>query len=241
MAEVDESGWTTSAKSWIDRIDQDVSRTFILDRVMLVLVGEVRGLEVLDVGCGEGRFCRMLGERGAKVTGLDPTVPMIEAARSMDPRGTYVLAGAEAMPFEAKEFDRVVSYITLVDIADHRAAIREMARVLKAGGRLVVATINPFCGTRNLSRWYKDAQGQKLHVAVEDYATERSMRLKWAGNEIVNYHRPLDSYMRAFLDAGLVLRHFEEPVPTMEAVSACPEIADELVVPNFVAMVWEKT
>jgi ubiquinone/menaquinone biosynthesis C-methylase UbiE len=133
------NGWKLSAQAWIDSMGErgDWAREHVLDPVMLCRVAEGRFERALDVGYGEGRFCRMLSAAGLAATGIDPTGPLIETARQRDPSGDYRLGGAGELEFEAASFDLVVSYLTLIDIADFRAAIDEMARVLKPGGSLL--------------------------------------------------------------------------------------------------------
>ena len=76
------AGWEYSARAYIDFQDaDDPNRTTLLDPAMLELCGNVRGRRLLDIGCGEGRFCRMLGERGADAVGIDLTPALICAAR----------------------------------------------------------------------------------------------------------------------------------------------------------------
>jgi ubiquinone/menaquinone biosynthesis C-methylase UbiE len=238
--EVLDSGWDSSAGGWIDCVDRgDRNREFLLDAVMLKLTGDLNGKTVLDVGCGEGRFCRMMSARGAKTFGLDPTTELVSAAQDRHSEGTYLEGWAEDLPFEDKTFDLVTCYLVLIDIPDYRSAIREMGRVLRPGGKILVANINPFASTRSAA-WYRNEEGKKLHVAVEDYYDEKHFRLKWAGVEIINYHRPLESYMSAFLDTGLILREYLEPRPTLEAVAAHPEMIDERRVPLFNVMLWQK-
>ena len=58
-----DDGWSKSASPWIRLMQKgDPNRELLLDEPMLELCGEVDGLDVLDIGCGEGRFCRMLGK-----------------------------------------------------------------------------------------------------------------------------------------------------------------------------------
>ena len=80
----------------------------------------------------------------------------------------------------------------------------------------MVANLNSFATTRD-GAWVRDEHGEPLHVAVDDYFTERPQRVSWAGIDIVNYHRPFEAYMKAFLSSGLRLLDFEEPVPTPDA------------------------
>jgi SAM-dependent methyltransferase len=185
-------------------------------------------------------MCRFLAGRGARTVGLDPTENLLIEAQRLHPEGTYVQAGAEEMPFADASFDLVVSYLTLIDIPDFRGAIAEMARVLRPGGRLVVANLQSFVTTRD-GAWYRDADGNKLHVAVNDYFDERALRLSWWGLTIYNWHRPFEAYLQAFLGTGLVLTEFREPRPTLEAVAAVPAMMDEYKVPLFYVMAWRKS
>ena len=193
---------------------------------------------VLDVGCGEGRFCRMLRERGSTVVGIDPTPPLLEEARRRDPAGSYVRAMAEGMPFADGSFDVVVSYLTLIDIADWRAAIQEMTRVLAPRGALLVANLTSFVTPCADVGWVYDEQGRKLHYPVDGYLEERGVWLAYKGIRVVNYHRPLSAYMSALLAAGLKLTYFDEPAP----VAGAPEESAESYrrVPWLMTMEWEK-
>ena len=111
----------------------DFGRRYVLDPIMLPRALLRSPKKALDVGCGEGRFWRMLRGHGVGVTGIDPTPALLEAARARDPEGTYLEAAAEHLPFDDNAFDLVVSYLSLIDIPDVQAAISEMARVLNPG------------------------------------------------------------------------------------------------------------
>lgn len=217
----------------------EANRVLLLDAPTKAACGDVAGLDALDVGCGEGRMCRWFSEQGARPVGLDPTPEMIAAARARHPAGTYVEASAESMPFADASFDLVLSYLTLIDIPDFRLAIREMSRLLRPGGKLVIVNLNSFVSTRPRA-WHQDAKGVKIHVAVEEYYDERAILLEWAGISIYNWHRPFEAYVQALLGAGLTLVHFEEPRPSLEAVAQHPPMLDEYRVPLFHVMTWRK-
>src|SRR4051794_8267625 len=110
------NGWESSAQAWIDSIGErgDWGREHVLDPVMLGRVAKGRFERALDVGCGEGRFCRMLKAAGVAPIGIDPTRQLLEVARQRDPAGDYRLGKAEQLAFEAESFDLVVSYLTLI-------------------------------------------------------------------------------------------------------------------------------
>lgn len=234
------NGWQDSADAWIaDQGDRgDFGRRCVLDPVMLPRAVGRGPRRALDVGCGEGRFCRMLGQHGIATVGLDPTPALLATARARDAVGTYVEGVAEHLPFNDGAFDLVVSYLTLIDIPDVQAAIPEMARVLAPGGTLLIANLNGFntaCADRD---WVLDAKGRRLHFPVDDYLVERPMWIEWRGIRIVNHHRPISTYMKALVGAGLVLTHFDEPEPTPDASPS--RAASYRRVPWFMVMEWRK-
>jgi SAM-dependent methyltransferase len=233
-----ESGWEASAEAWLAWVDHgDPSRELLLDEVMLRECGDVAGRSVLDLGCGEGRFARMLGARGAQVTGLDITGPLLRAARERSPGLALVRATAERLPFRPASFDLVVSYVTLVDISDFRAAIAGVAGVLRPGGRFVVANLSFMSAGTG---WLRDDAGRRTAYPLEDYLRERPVALSWAGIRVVNWHRPLDAYMQALLGQGLLLRSFIEPRPADDRFREDPNLEDWYRLPNFVVMAWER-
>jgi 2-polyprenyl-3-methyl-5-hydroxy-6-metoxy-1,4-benzoquinol methylase len=115
--------WNQSAEAWIaDQGERgDFSRAFVLDKVMLERIDGRGFAAALDVGCGEGRFCRVLRDRGIAVTGIDPTMALLRRARELDPAGDYREGRAEALVFADSSFDLVISYLTLIDIPDTAA------------------------------------------------------------------------------------------------------------------------
>lgn len=233
-----DEGWVASADAWAEYVDVDPHRTLLLDPVMLDLCGDVDGKTVLDIGCGEGRFARMLAARGARVLGLDPTLGLIARARERSEGAIdTVRAVAGQLPLAPASIDLVASYVMLVDVPDFREAIAEMARVLRPGGTVAVSNVS-FMSVA--TGWVRDAAGRRLHYPVDDYFSERPVSLSWEGINVVNWHRPLSAYMEAFLAAGFLLREFLEPLPKDDSLRADPRYEDWYRAPNFTAMRWQK-
>lgn len=103
------------------------------------------GHKVLDVACGTGVLARTLARRVGtlgSVTGFDINPGMLAVAKRKAPDITWRQGRAEAVPFDNDSFDAVVSQFGLMFFVDRRAALAEMYRVLRPGGRLAVAVWN---------------------------------------------------------------------------------------------------
>lgn len=104
--------------------------------------GIARDQRVLDVACGTGVLARAVMKRvgsGGSVVGLDPNQEMLAVARRKSPNIEWREGRAEALPFDSESFDAVVSQFGMMFFQDRRAAVQEMMRVLRPGGRMTVA------------------------------------------------------------------------------------------------------
>ncbi|MBU6164921.1 MAG: methyltransferase domain-containing protein [Alphaproteobacteria bacterium] len=228
--------WDASAQAWIDvqGADGDFGRRHVLDAPMLALVDGLAPITVLDVGCGEGRFCRLLGQRGIATTGIDPTAALIERARALHPAGDYRVASAEAMT--VGQFDLVVCYLSLIDMPDLDAALARIVAAIRPGGHLLIANLTSFNTAAVHLGWVKPLLGEPS-FPIDHYLEERARRTVWAGIDIINHHRPLKRYMQALLGTGLVLTHFDEP-PATGGPADKRERYNR--VPNFHIMLWQR-
>jgi 2-polyprenyl-3-methyl-5-hydroxy-6-metoxy-1,4-benzoquinol methylase len=94
--------WDDNAEAWIDHMGAhgDFAREYVLDPVMLARVRQGAFKSALDIGCGEGRFCRLLAKENIPAIGIDPTEALIAEARKRDPAGDYRLHRAEELGFD---------------------------------------------------------------------------------------------------------------------------------------------
>ena len=228
--------WVAGASNWIERIRGrgDPSRNHLLDDWMLTAVGDVCDKEVIDLGCGEGRFCRMLAERGARMTGIDLSERMIAAAsESCVANETYAANDMENLRGIADaSFDLAVSYITLVDVHDLGRAVAEAFRVLHPGGRFIVCNLAPMVTAGN--RWIRDADGVKLHYCLDNYLDETTREMPMCGTKFHNFHRTLSTYINTFIRARFVLEEIREPFPSPQQIEREPSNDDLLRVPLFI-------
>lgn len=96
------------------------------------------GERVLDIACGTGTSTAAIARRGARVVGVDFSPGMIAEARRRHPELDFHAGDAQALPFGDDEFDAVTVSFGLRNFADPHAALAEMYRVLRPGGRVVI-------------------------------------------------------------------------------------------------------
>lgn len=129
---------------------------------VVALLPDVSGCDALDVGCGTGRYLRVLAERGAMVTGVDLSAPMLVQARASADR--ILRASMCALPLASQSMDLVVSGLALGDVKNLARAINEMARVLRPGGTLIYSVVHPAGAAEGWSRTF-EANGRQCAVA----------------------------------------------------------------------------
>jgi ubiquinone/menaquinone biosynthesis C-methylase UbiE len=162
------------------------------------------GDRVLDVGCGPGRLARVFAERVAPtgaVDGIDAAVEMINRASSQARKrrtaATFQVAFAQDLPFPDATFDAAGCTLALHHVAqdDQPTAVEEMYRVLKPGGRLLIAEFHEGRGRHAGPRWLRHSGEDMLDKALGfvqasgfiDVATG-STNLGWLGK--ITAHKP---------------------------------------------------
>ncbi len=139
--------WATTLGALTDALEE---------RLITELLGEVDGRQVLDAGCGDGALARTLARHGASVVGLDADSSMVEAARRAAAdaglEATFVAGELARLPFPDASFDVVVAVTVLCFVPDATASIRELVRVLRPGGRLVLGELGRWSAWAALRR-----------------------------------------------------------------------------------------
>ena len=185
------------------------------------LLGDVTGLDVLEVGCGAAQGSRWAQAHGARVVGADLSEGMLGEARELDARTgarlRLVQADAAALPLADAAFDLAFSaYGAVPFVADSAAVMREVARVLRPGGRWVFSLTHPV-------RWmFPDQPGPAGLTAGFSYF-DRTPYAEWSGDSGSNdpgagdavvyaeHHRTVGDRVRELVVAGFVLDDLVEP------------------------------
>lgn len=131
-------------------------------RLIFALAGTLDGLSVLDVGCGDGTLALAVSRRHAgRVNGCDPDTRMVTRAHAQANREErhidLAVARSQELPYADQSFDVVMCITVLTFISDPRIAVREMARVLRPGGRLVIGDLGKrsyWAARRRIRSWF---------------------------------------------------------------------------------------
>jgi SAM-dependent methyltransferase len=190
------------------------------------LLGSGRG-RCLDLGCGTGLHLPMLIELGWSVTGVDVSKDQLRLARDrVGEAAELVQADASELPFPGATFDAVLSTFTHTDVDDFDGLLREAARVLRKGGRLVYVGLHP-CFIGPHSRFVAAEGVPTLHDgyhARRRYSEAPGISPDGLRAKVGAVHIPLGQLVQAFLDAGFQLERFEEvgerPYPPIIALQA---------------------
>jgi SAM-dependent methyltransferase len=183
-----------------------------LDEAEARLLGDVRGLRVLEVGCGAGQCGRWLTAQGARVAGLDLSHRQLLHSRRIDEATgaslPVVVADAALIPFADESFDVACSaFGALPFVADAARVLREVRRVLRPGGRWVFSVSHPI-------RWaFPDDPGIGGLTADRSYF-DRTPYVEVGDDgepEYVEHHRTLGDWVAAITAAGLTLTALTEP------------------------------
>ena len=171
---------------------------------------------VLDVGTGEGQIARALCAADADaVVGVDPTAAQIAEALHRGGGPAYARAGADHLPFADDSFDAALACLVFEHIDAMDTAMREVARVLRPGGRFVFMLNHPLLQTPGAG-WIDDQwlDPPEQYWRIGPYLVETETVEEVQKDVFIPFfHRPLSRYVNAMADAGLVLRHMIEPEP----------------------------
>lgn len=206
------------------------------------LCGDVKGLRLLDVGCGSGYFSREMAARGAQVTAIDICPRMIALASEREtaaPMGIayQVMDAADiSSAFEPRSFDMATSCMALQDMPQIGDVLRAVHRALRPGSRLVASIEHP-CTNPPFRVWERDAVGKKLWLCIDRYF-ERGPReytwSRWPGAFTTTAnHAPLEDWFDWIIDAGFQVRAVREPRPEPSTLDARPRLVAATRVPYF--------
>ncbi len=199
------------------------------------LLPDMRGLAVIDLGCGFGWFCRWARAQGAaRVLGVDVSEKMLAQARATtsDDAISYELVDLEGLTLPERAFDLAYSSLAFHYVGDAERLFAQIRRGLAAGGHLVFSTEHPIFMAPTAPGWLTNDGGRKTWP-VDRYLVEGPRTTDWLAKGVVKHHRTIGTTLNLLVRSGFVIEHVEEYCPTPEQIAARPELADEIERPMF--------
>lgn len=194
------------------------------------LLGNVKGLRILDIGCGDATLGRECLENGcATYTGLEGSINMVHAARKMleGGDGQVVHAQMEEWDYPQAEYDLVLSRLVIHYVQDLNSLLQHIYQTLKPKGRLLFSIEHPVI-TSTLQ-----PSGTRTHWVVDNYFTEGYREQQWMGGTVYKYHRTVETYFLALQQAGFVVEQLRESKPVRDHFRTDETYERRLRIPLF--------
>lgn len=243
-AESVRDSWNFAADAYHQRqaSGKDYYRFEFFGPAQVALCGDVKGMRLLDVGCGSGYFAREMAQRGAYVTAIDISPRMIELAERFEGNTSYTIdyqvrdAADMQTGFAPASFDVATSCIALIDMPEPGKVLRGVHSVLRPGGRFIASITHPWSDTP-FRAWERDDKGQKRWLCIDRYFERGPLEYKWQGGSYdfatPSLHATLEDWFDWILAAGFQVRAVREPRPTEQALRKHPDLEDATRVPYF--------
>lgn len=229
--------WETHAQWWIREFTDGADPEYVEQIIPMAIEEAGVGVNVLDLGCGEGQISRALKSAGVQnVIGVDPTWNQIVTAA--DRGGAFAQAGSSALPFGDQSFDTVLACLVFEHVRDIDNAMAEIARVLKPGGRFCFFLNHPLLQTPD-SGWIDDqfVDPPEQYWRIGPYLTEQERVEEVEKGVFIPFiHRPLSRYINALAMHGLFVERMVEPAPPKGFLDRAPEYFEAATVPRLLFM-----
>ncbi|KAI5925311.1 putative methyltransferase [Camillea tinctor] len=208
------------------------------------MLPDLKGLTILDLGCGLGWFARYAIERGATfVRAIDLSENMLKKARGMPNNGSikYERGDLDELNLPKEEYDLVFSSLAFHYLANLPGLMQEIGKSLKPTGRLVYSVEHPIRTAPSNPSFLVHSKGDGKFWVLDDYQKEGPRVTHWVTEGVRKHHRTVETYINMLLKSGLKLTNLVEWAPTEEELKRFPERVDEYVRPSFLLVGATKT
>ncbi|MFW9773400.1 MAG: class I SAM-dependent methyltransferase [Promethearchaeota archaeon] len=254
--------WDENAENWttLARLGYDRCRNLINTPAFFKMLPDISGLSGLDIGCGEGYNTRIAAKKGANMTAIDISETFIKYAKEseqLEPLGIkFQIANAVDLPFPDDYYHFIIATMSLMDIADHKKALKEVFRVLKPNGFFQFSISHPI--STGIWEWVRDEndkvrssdgtfQPRKIGFIIKDYfkkvegeidewifgAAPIEMTEKMKKFRIPRFNHTLSEWLNLLIKTGFKLEEFCEPYASDEILKEYPEEYDSRIAPFF--------
>jgi len=232
------------AKVWHEHIQKgDILRTKIMNKVMDEAVGDLKGKIVLEAGCGDGFYIsNLLKKNPKKIIGIDISKWLLEyAKKSIKSQKVefYQMDLRKKLNFKDDFFDVVVSYNVLQEIKDISTPLKEMTRVLKPRGKMVISVVHPLYHLFVLG---KETSGKDPLENLKRYPKMEpihSMAIE-GFEDFVVYRRPISAYINEIVKNPLKIIQMREVLVEKKVAKINKKYRRKIGLPVFLFFELEK-
>ncbi|MGW0192803.1 class I SAM-dependent methyltransferase [Nonomuraea sp. NPDC003201] len=201
----------------------------------LAELGEVAGLRVLDLGCGDAAIGQVLLEAGCRsYLGLDGSAAMVEAANTAlgGTAGRVEMADIEDFSAPPSSFDLVVSRLAFHYVEDIEPVLATLHGCLSPGGRIILTVVHPVLTSHD-----SGLREKRTSWVVDDYFLQGPREREWMGSTVTWFHRTVEDYVVALTKAGFSLTSLRECAPFEDRFAGdADELARRRRVPLFLLL-----
>jgi ubiquinone/menaquinone biosynthesis C-methylase UbiE len=231
------SQWNGAA-NWYDRNMGEIGdelNSKIIKPALLKLMGDLQGKSVLDIGCGSGYFSSAMAKMAANVVGTDFSSEFVKLCQQKYTNQTnmqfQIQDVARPLSFGDEMFDLIVVKMVLQYVEDITLFAQESQRVLKPGGKVVIAVDHPFNTQFHYAQSLAGVKNTKYQGLKHYFSREPHTKLSlWNKVELTWYPKTVGDYLQPFINAGLRLSGIEEQ----------SEEKDGVVIPRILAFSFSK-
>jgi SAM-dependent methyltransferase len=239
--------WDRNAASWHKYLgENDPSRKYLLDPIILELLGDISGKRVLDAGCGDGYLSRKLAKLGAEVAGVELAPNMLSFALEEQEKTplkiTYYNGTITSLPFLSDHsFDIIITNNVIQDVEDYKGAFRELSRLLRPGGTYLHIANHPCFMTPGWG-WERDAEGKRMHWKVDYYFSRGPISCGWRPEQrmepTIYWHRTLGDIVNTLISCKFRIIELLEPEPPDSWRASRPQAYEaDMRKPDFLVIV----
>ncbi|WP_232695693.1 class I SAM-dependent methyltransferase [Brevibacillus daliensis] len=205
----------------------------------------LKGLKVLDLGCGGGQFARYCMDQGAlAVTGVDLSKNMLEYAHTHNDLAgiTYIHGALEDIELPTNYYDLIVSSLVMDYVRDYESVVKKITQALSDRGYFVYSTLHPHITARKLVEgWVRDEKGNKHYWPLDNYLEDGRREMYLVKDQKATfYHRSMSTAVNTLIKAGLMLHEIIEPTCTPEGLLRQPHQISEIRRPTFLILKTQK-
>lgn len=225
--------YNQGANNWVSEQPESFYHKYLEKPAMHSLLSDVKGKNVLCIGCGTGEEVNYLNGLEAEVMGIDISEGMLKVAKNNFPNLKFKQMDMMELDFPKKSFDLVYSSLAFHYTDNLKKLFEGVFKILKNKGKLLFSTTHPFFDPAVIFK----LNGEKYHVighsrnlktkkltTYGNYFKENKMKQDWGNNFIVNFeHKTISTWINDLTETKFKILKVVEPEPLAEAKKIFPD------------------